>query len=57
MLVLERADAVEDEVGDDAEAGVGALEDERARGVLAAGVPAADDEDEAGGDAALEEAL
>ena len=57
VLVLDGADAVEHEVSDDSEAGVGGLEDEGAGGMLAAGVPAANDENEAGGDAALEEAL
>ena len=57
VLVLDGADTIEHEVGDDSEAGVGGLEDEGAGGVLAAGVPAADDEDEAGGDTTFEEAL
>lgn len=39
MRVLHRPDAVQDQAGDGAEAGVGALEDEGARCVLAGRVP------------------
>lgn len=53
MRVLHRPDAVQDQAGDGAEAGVGALEDEGARCVLAGRVPRSDDEDETWGDAAL----
>lgn len=52
--ILHRSNPVENQVGDDAEAGVGALEYQRPRRVFASLVPATDDEDEAGRDTALE---
>lgn len=52
-----RSNAVHHEAGDDVEAGIRGLPEERARGVLIPTVPGAYDEDEAGRDCAFEEAL
>lgn len=56
-LVLDGANSVQDQAGDDAKPCVGTLEDQSARSVLSSRVPRADDEDEPGTDAAFEETL
>lgn len=56
-MVLDGPDPIQDQAGYDTKPGIGALEDQRARRVLPRRVPGADDEDEAGADAALEDAL
>lgn len=56
-LILDGANSIQDQIGDDTEASVGALENQGSRCVLARGVPASDDEDEAWRNAAFKESL